>query len=494
MKLTDKHTRIAILMVISQLLLAGFAIYWLNGQFREEKKSLYDRLSQYYKEAQQVVIDSMLVKNIINPALGDSIFRSGEVKIRGASKVISSDSLSVNHGSRSVQSVSESRDALVTIMIKQEGDTITGQGGPEYESLDNQMLLRSVRLIINNADDGLSPHIGAFYGSDECPDSALLFNDFEARIRDAGLNFNPVWITSAGDSSTTAAGNRVIEVGGWDDFMPGLYISSYRPYLFRQILPQILFALVLVLLTGSASFVAYKSMRKQMILNEMRNSFISNISHELKTPVSTVKVALEAVRNFDLKLDPAVAAEYLEMASKELKRLELLITKVLDNSIIEQDSSILKFEKVDLVRLVKSAIDSLKPRIDEAMAIVRFNHPDQIVIDADSLYLQGVLINLLDNSLKYGNGNPEIDVEIKPENGSVVIVVSDNGPGIPEEYISRVFEKFFRLPGNDTHNVKGYGLGLSFASLIVGMHNGTIKVQNKTRGCSFIIKLPNSRS
>ena len=222
----------------------------------------------------------------------------------------------------------------------------------------------------------------------------------------------------------------------------------------------------------------------------MRNNFISNISHELKTPVSTVKIALEALRNFDLKHDPVIAEEYLEMSSKEIRRLELLITKVLDNSIIEQDRARIRFEKTNLADLIRGAIESLKPRINEANALVNFDPSNPLIVDADPLYLQGVIINLFDNSLKYSNDNPEIEVVLSEDNGNAVIVVSDNGPGIPEQFRKKVFEKFFRIPTSDIHNVKGYGLGLSYVALIIEMHNGTIEVKNNNTGCSFIIKIP----
>jgi two-component system phosphate regulon sensor histidine kinase PhoR len=493
MKLPPKHTRIAILLVTSQLLLSGFALYWLNSQYRQEKILLWGELKGEYRNSELVVIDSMLMRDVINPALGDSIFRfRGHAS--GMTRVIMADSAGITVAGRPPEEETGSQEALVTIMLKSADDSIIDGTEQEMERLDNELLLRSVRLIVNSSDNRLlNEHIASVHGSEPGIDSALFISDFEARLNEYGAGFDAIWIDGATDYNIPAAKQKEIFLGGMQDIMPDVIIKSYRPYLLRQILPQLLFALVLIIITGSASFVAYKSMRQQMILNDMRNTFISNISHELKTPVSTVKVALEAVRNFELALDPAESREYLEMAAKEIKRLELLITKVLDNSILEKDSSIVKFERVDLVSLVKGAVDSLRPRIDESKAKVTVNDPGSLVVDADPLYLQGVLINLFDNSLKYGNGNTEISVVIKSNNGNAVIIVSDNGPGIPEQYLNRVFEKFFRVPANDTHNVKGYGLGLSFAALIIRMHNGTIRAVNNKTGCSFIITIPEKR-
>jgi two-component system phosphate regulon sensor histidine kinase PhoR len=204
-----------------------------------------------------------------------------------------------------------------------------------------------------------------------------------------------------------------------------------------------------------------------------------------------VKVAIEALKKYDAeKRGPWDTAEYLEMAGKEIKRLELLISKVLDHSIIEEDAGILSFEELDLVRLIDDAIRSLQSRIETAGAIISYDHPDELIVSGDPLYLQGVIINLFDNSLKYGNGNPEISVLLSSTDRYAVINVTDNGPGIPDEYRKKIFDKFFRVPERDIHNVKGYGLGLSFAYLIVKMHEGSIDVRNNDKGCTFTIKIP----
>jgi two-component system, OmpR family, phosphate regulon sensor histidine kinase PhoR len=113
----------------------------------------------------------------------------------------------------------------------------------------------------------------------------------------------------------------------------------------------------------------------------------------------------------------------------------------------------------------------------------------------DRLHIQGVIINLIDNSLKYSDNKPEIIIEIEQSFGSVMLTISDNGQGIPQEYISRIFDKFFRVPKGDLHNVKGYGLGLSFADLVMKHHSGSISVKNlKDSGCEFTLTFPKNKS
>jgi signal transduction histidine kinase len=487
MNLPAKHNRIAILMLLSQVLLTGFSFYWLKGQFRAEESILRDNLSMVYKESQGAVFDSMLVEHIISPALGESSFEYFNFS-KGNESVVIADTLRIKNIEKELGDEKVGRKAFVTIQMTSSDDSLVVVKDLESRKLDNELLLRSVKLIVQHVDDSSQSNFGSFHGFSSELNGALFISDYESRLIRNGLDLIPVWDTTRGENLWVTGDNIVI--GNWGNNLPVAGFFKYRAYLFVQLIPEILLALILILLTGLAFILAYISLRKQMVLNEMRNSFVSNISHELKTPVSTIKVALEAIRKFDLKHDPDRADEYLEMASKEVKRLELLISKVLDNSIIENDRSILLFEKVDLVTLIGEAIDPLKPRTVEGNAKIVFSHPDSLIISGDLLYLQGVIINLIDNSLKYGDGDPEIEITITEEGGYAKIVVSDNGPGIPEQFRKRVFEKFFRIPTSDVHNVKGYGLGLSFAALIVELHSGKIEVHNNRRGCSFIIKIP----
>ena len=490
MKTQIKHKWILILMVMSQLLLICFALYWLNSQYKLEKNALLKDMYTYYKQSYNVAVDSMLVKNVIKPAMDDTTNQYYNYKTHSGA-VLMADSFKIVKGSMSFSESKKEAKEIVAIRLNSSSDTLDVKSfNAESEGLDDDMLLRSVKLFVQLSNDTSGAHGKFLHSFNKRLDSALFVSDFESRLGEHDFNFLPIWTTAFVDTEKTVDKQKYLVLNNMALDLPTAIIRNYRPYLYGQILPQIIFALILIILTASAFFLAYRNIMKQLRLNEMRNNFISNISHELKTPVSTVKVALEALRNYNVKSDPVVSEEYFEMAGKEIKRLELLISKVLDHSIIEQDTSILRFEEVDLVMLIQEAVDSLRPRIEEAGAKVSLNYPDELLINADPLYLQGVIINLFDNSLKYGNGNPEIEISLSESKNYARIIISDNGPGIPEEYRKKVFDKFFRVPARDLHNVKGYGLGLSFAALIVEMHRGSIEVHNKKTGCSFIIKIP----
>jgi two-component system phosphate regulon sensor histidine kinase PhoR len=213
------------------------------------------------------------------------------------------------------------------------------------------------------------------------------------------------------------------------------------------------------------------------------------MSHELKTPIATVKVALEALNNYNFIEDKKRSREYLGMATTEMDRLELLATRVLNTSLLESGKISLQRESYDLKKLVEEVLLAMQPRIDKQQATVSF-HPtgNGFVIPIDRLHMQGVLVNLIDNSLKYGVAPVHIDIKLNEHNGAVQLALSDNGPGIPEEYREKVFEKFFRVPSGNRHDTKGYGLGLSYAAQVMRQHNGSINVNNALQGgCVFTL-------
>ena len=272
--------------------------------------------------------------------------------------------------------------------------------------------------------------------------------------------------------------------------LPGVSITKYNGYLAGKILPQILFGLILIFITGFAFVISYRRLRDNVILNNLRNEFISNMTHELKTPVATIAIALESLGRYNMRNEPEVMDEYLRLASSETKRLTELINRVLDHSMLEENNQLLKPVLTDVNSLVSDVTRNMQQRFEKCGSIEFKPSPEKINVLCDPLFLRGVIINLIDNSIKYCDKDPVIRILSDAESGSAIIEVSDNGPGIPEEYHNRIFEKFFRMPTGNVHNVKGYGLGLSFAALVMKLHKGSISITNLDPGCSFKLRLP----
>lgn len=282
----------------------------------------------------------------------------------------------------------------------------------------------------------------------------------------------------------------------WVVFSPGVSYASVfdnvKPYLFWQIGPQLIFSLALTILTTAAFLMMYRSMRSQQRLMELKNDFISNITHELKTPVTTVSVALEALRNFKGLENPQTTREYLDIAQSELNRLTLLTDKVLKTAVFDHRGINFEREQVDLHKTVDQILHSMKLIFEKQKAHVTFEKiGNSFNIRGGSIHITNVIYNLLDNALKYSGGEPQISIRLEENENQVILKVADKGIGIPAEYKKKIFEKFFRVPTGDVHNIKGYGLGLSYVESVVRSHSGLIEVVSQPgQGSVFTISLP----
>ena len=263
-------------------------------------------------------------------------------------------------------------------------------------------------------------------------------------------------------------------------------------YLVKKLSPQILFSLFLVAFTSLAFIFLYRNLMAQQRLTVIKNDFISNITHELKTPIATVNVAIEALRNFGGLQSPERTKEYLDISASELQRLSLLVDKVLKLSMFENHEITLQKESFDLQKLIVEVMLSMKLQFEKQKAVTEFETTDQnFMIDADKLHITSVVYNLLDNALKYSKENPQVSIRLIRQAQYFELRVSDNGIGIPDAYRSKIFEQFFRVPSGDRHNTKGYGLGLSYVNHIVRSHHGFIEVESELgKGSTFIVRIP----
>ncbi len=271
-----------------------------------------------------------------------------------------------------------------------------------------------------------------------------------------------------------------------------LELNNTMPYLLGQLFSQIVFSLFLIGLTITAFAVLYKNLKSQQKLTDIKNEFISNITHELKTPIATVGVAIEAIKNFDVLEKPEKAREYLEIANNELNRLSMLVDKVLRLSMFEKHATELKVEQFDVKGLAEEVINSMGLQFEKVGAQVYLNTKgDNFLISADKTHVTSVLYNLIDNALKYSGEKPVVTIGVTCVDHICTLTVKDNGPGIADEYKLKVFDKFFRIPTDNKHNVKGYGLGLSYIAHIVAQHRGEIRLESELdKGAEFIVKLP----
>lgn len=268
--------------------------------------------------------------------------------------------------------------------------------------------------------------------------------------------------------------------------------SDTGSYLLQQMRWQVIGSLALIVLLITTFVFMYQNLRRQQRLADIKNEFISNITHELKTPIATVNVAIEALRNFNAIQNPEKTKEYLDISGAELQRLGLLVDKVLKLSMFEKDAVHMQLEMLDLQQLIQEVVQTMRLQFDKVHAAVQVATEGQyFTIQADRMHMISVVYNLLDNALKYSEGKPVITIKLISKSPHIYLQIADQGIGIPKAYQQKVFEKFFRVPSNDRHNAKGYGLGLSYVAHIVQQHGGQITVtDNQPKGSVFTVQLP----
>jgi two-component system phosphate regulon sensor histidine kinase PhoR len=270
-----------------------------------------------------------------------------------------------------------------------------------------------------------------------------------------------------------------------------LYLLNPFYYLLKQLWVPIIFSLFLIGITLLSFWLLYRNVLRQRRLAVIKNEFINNVTHELKTPIATVSVALESLKNFNAIHDPERTREYLDISSHEMQRLSTLVDKVLTLSGFEKNNLRIKYEDVALAEIVEETVASLKPRIENRHAVIGTEQKGDTCLKGDRIQLAGIVFNLVDNALKYSEEGVHIRITVEENGNTVELRVADTGMGIPPEYRHRIFETFFRVPHGDTHNAKGHGLGLSYVSSVVAHHNGRIRTDSQLgEGTTFTITLP----
>ncbi len=242
------------------------------------------------------------------------------------------------------------------------------------------------------------------------------------------------------------------------------------------------------------SFFAYTSVviLRQRRLSEIQQDFINNMTHEFKTPLSTISISSEVLKNPKITQSPERLLSYATIIGQEANRLKGQVERVLQMASLENDEIKLKTESIDLHSLITQAAEPFQLSLSEKGGQLKLAlQATQTRINADKLHITNVLYNLLDNASKYTRDKTEIVVSTRNEKEAIVVTVTDNGIGISPEHIKRIFDRFYRVPTGNVHDVKGFGLGLNYVRLIVKSHGGQVKVVSEPdKGSSFSFWLP----
>jgi two-component system phosphate regulon sensor histidine kinase PhoR len=271
-----------------------------------------------------------------------------------------------------------------------------------------------------------------------------------------------------------------------------VYFPGKETYLFTQTWLMLFIAAVLIVLIILSFIYTIRTIFKQKRLSEMKNDFINNMTHEFKTPISTISLACQALTDEDIAKTEMLYKNYLNVIGDENKRLGVMAEKILQTAVLEKGQIKLKHEPMDIHFVISEVIKniSLQVEVKNGEIITEFNAKSNI-INADKVHITNVIYNLVDNANKYTPENPKIIIATESNEVGVYVSVEDNGIGISHSNLKKIFEKLYRVPTGNVHNVKGFGLGLSYVKTIVEMHNGTVDVVSELKkGSKFTIYLP----
>ncbi len=231
---------------------------------------------------------------------------------------------------------------------------------------------------------------------------------------------------------------------------------------------------------------------KQKRLSEIQKDFINNMTHEFKTPISTIAVSTEVLKNPDIVQHPERLLNYTTIIEKENTRLRQQVERVLQVARLEKEDIGLRKEVVDMHEVIRNAITNTAMSLQERDGSISCElNAASHTLHADRLHLVNVVYNLIDNAIKYCATTPQITIRTANDRKQLVISIADNGIGISREHQKRIFEKFYRVPTGNLHDVKGFGIGLNYVRSIIASHGGTVRVESAPgAGSVFRITLP----
>ncbi|WP_299228321.1 sensor histidine kinase KdpD [uncultured Psychroserpens sp.] len=317
------------------------------------------------------------------------------------------------------------------------------------------------------------------------------------------VNFYLDYKTSEHHIQHDQNGSRIIEIdknnrdtnylktNSKSSFLPSetlltIFFTNTTKSILYRMLSGILISTFLVLAIVSSLFYLLKIIKHQKQLAEVKNDLISNITHEFKTPIATIGVALESIQNFNVIDDKEKTKTYLDMSNAQLNKLNTMVEKLLETATLDSENLELKKDTYNISEVVSAVIE--KHKLQNNNKTITSSIADNVLGNIDVFHFENAINNIIDNALKYGGNKIEIALTKMPSH--IEISISDNGNTLTKVNKDRIFEKFYRVPKGNTHDVKGFGIGLYYTKKIIEKHNGNIALDLNTNHTRFKISLP----
>lgn len=271
-----------------------------------------------------------------------------------------------------------------------------------------------------------------------------------------------------------------------------IFFPEKRAFILGQMFSWIILSVVFLLIIILVFSITIYSIIRQKKLSEIRNDFINNMTHEFKTPISTISLASEILMNEDRKPGAELQKKYSRIIYDENKRMQAQVELVLQTALIEREEIRLTKEAHDVHEILRGVGDCfcLEQENKKTEIVYEFNAQDP-VLNVDVNHFRNMVSNLIDNGIKYSNANPQLKIETRNHKDGILMIFSDKGKGIPREDQKRIFDKFYRVSTGNKHDVKGFGLGLFYVKTIVKSHNGYVDIRSHlNKGSSFFVFIP----
>ncbi len=480
MKLPSRH--IIILLIVSLTALFGYQIYWLSGLYKSRYQSDESLINVSLQMADFAEIMERVKKLRSEGDLHGSVTIAQGWSNAGKQTKVRTDSVVVNNdGTRTIK--------VTTIKTEKSEDSISASASSYAVSSPGEMS-SAYQIGLHQGIDNISK-----------PNPAVLDSILMERLASYEVNApHRLLMLSGADTLavvstqgyTPSSRAKDFDLSYGEDGEGKIYRLTMEPLtlvILRKMAGVIAASLVLFLILAFSFWFLIHTMLKQKSLEEMKSDFTNNITHELKTPVAVAYAANDALLNFDAGNDPEKRREYLEISQGQLEKLEGMIEQILSMSMESRKTFELKRETIELEPLLQKLADQHILSAGKPCDI-HIDVEDGLVLDADRFHLSNIVSNLIDNAIKYSGESVRIDITAKATDEGVEIRVLDNGIGIAPDKQKHIFDKFYRVPTGNIHDVKGYGLGLYYAKTMVEKHGGTIEVSSTPgKGSEFILTL-----
>ena len=480
MKLPSR--RIIILLIVSLTALFGYQIYWLSGLYKSR-----------YQSDESLINVSLQMADFAEIMERVNALRS-EGDLHGSVSVSTGWSKAEKQTNVRTDSVVVNKDGTRTIKVT----TV------KTEKSEGSLSASASSYAVNSIDEMSSAYqIGLHQGIDNLsePNPAVLDSILIERLVSYDVNApHRLLMLSGTDTLAVISTQGYVPSSRAKDFDLSygeegegkIYRLTMEPLtlvILRKMAGIIAASLILFFILAFSFWFLIHTMLKQKSLEEMKSDFTNNITHELKTPVAVAYAANDALLNFDAGNDPEKRREYLEISQGQLEKLEGMIEQILSMSMESRKTFELKKEDIALEPLLQSLAQQHKLSAEKPCEI-NIDVEEGMILVADRFHLSNIIGNLIDNAIKYSGDSVRIDITARRANEGTEIRIRDNGIGIAPDKQKHIFEKFYRVPTGNVHDVKGYGLGLYYAKTMVEKHGGTIEVSSTPgKGSEFILTL-----